>query len=74
MQNKYVGTGHPDITRQYLFIYYVNYSEFAVNHHRDTIASHMGHIDMLYYFALAENVPVERCRYELFEVLLFLLF
>lgn len=29
---------------------------------------------MLYYFALAENVPVERCRYELFEVLFYLLF
>ena len=30
----------------------VTYSEWAVNHHRDSIASHIGHYDLLSFFAV----------------------
>lgn len=58
IQNKYVGTGHPDITK----------FEWAMNQHRDTITSNLGHHDMLAYFALAQNDSIGRVRYQLLEV------
>lgn len=57
LQTKFVGTGHPDLTRH----------EWAVNHQRDSYASHIGHADMLAYFAAAQNQAVGRTRYELME-------
>ena len=45
IQNKFVGTGHSDMTK----------FEWAANQHRDTLASHVGHYDMLSYFAVAQN-------------------
>ena len=57
IQAKYVGTGHPDITK----------FEWAVNQHRDTYASHVGHYEMLSYFATAQNDSVGRVRYQLLE-------
>jgi hypothetical protein len=42
-------------------------SEWAVNHHRDSIASHIGHTDQLAYFAAAENAAVGRVRYAMLE-------
>mmetsp|Transcript_1908 Transcript_1908/g.2461 ORF Transcript_1908/g.2461 Transcript_1908/m.2461 type:complete len:97 (-) Transcript_1908:1582-1872(-) len=57
LQNKYVGTGHPDTTKY----------EWAVNHHRDSLASHIGHYDLLSYFAVAENESVGRVRTEMIE-------
>ena len=42
-------------------------SEWAVNHHRDSLASHIGHTDMLAYFAVAENESVGRVRYAMLE-------
>lgn len=42
--------------------------EWASNHHRDSIASHIGHHDMLTYFAVAQNDAVGRVRYQLLEV------
>ena len=44
------------------------YSEWAVNQHRDTNASHIGHYDMMVYFSVAENVPIQRVRYNLLQV------
>lgn len=43
-------------------------SEWATNQHRDSIASHVGHSDMLAYFAVAENNATGRVRYQLLEV------
>lgn len=63
IQNKFVGTGHADITQ----------FEWAANQHRDTLASHIGHYDMLSYFAVAQNDSIGRVRYQLLEVLLHLL-
>jgi splicing factor 3B subunit 5 len=58
VQNKFVGTGHSDITK----------FEWASNQHRDTMASHIGHSDMLSYFAVAQNDSIGRVRYQLLEV------
>lgn len=60
LQNKFVGTGHADITKY----------EWAVQQHRDTLASHIGHNDRLSYFAVAENEAVARTRYKLLEKML----
>lgn len=60
LQNKFLGTGHPDITRH----------EWAANHHRDTNATLLGHHDMLLYAATAEGVAVGRMRYNLMERML----
>lgn len=58
IQNKFVGTGHSDITK----------FEWATNQHRDTLASHIGHSDMLAYFAVAQNDSIGRVRYGMLEV------
>lgn len=58
IQSKFVGTGHSDISK----------FEWASNQHRDTIASHIGHHDMLCFFAVAQNDAVGRVRYQLLEV------
>ena len=58
VQNKFVGTGHSDITK----------FEWAVNQHRDALASYIGHSDMLMYFSLAQNDSIGRVRYQMLEV------
>ncbi|RLN74847.1 hypothetical protein BBJ28_00022290, partial [Nothophytophthora sp. Chile5] len=60
LQAKYVGTGHADTTK----------FEWAVNQHRDTLASHLGHSDMLAFFAVAENEAIGRVRYNMLEKML----
>ena len=40
----------------------------ASNQHRDTVASHIGHYDMMSYFAVAQNDSIGRVRYQLLEV------
>mmetsp|Transcript_2254 Transcript_2254/g.3546 ORF Transcript_2254/g.3546 Transcript_2254/m.3546 type:complete len:92 (+) Transcript_2254:112-387(+) len=60
VQNKFVGTGHSDITK----------FEWASNQHRDTLASHIGHSDMLSYIAVAQNDSIGRVRYQLLEKML----
>ncbi|CAM9418876.1 unnamed protein product, partial [Heterosigma akashiwo] len=57
IQAKYVGTGHSDMTKY----------EWATNQHRDTMASHLGHSDLLAYFAVAQNDAIGRVRYQLLE-------
>ena len=42
-------------------------SEWAVNHHRDSLATVIGHHDMLVYAAAAEGVCVARERQKLME-------
>lgn len=58
IQNKHVGTGHSDISK----------FEWAVNQHRDTIASYIGHYDTISYFSVAQNESNGRVRYQLLEV------
>jgi splicing factor 3B subunit 5 len=53
LQAKHVGAGHSDISRH----------EWATNIHRDSLASYIGHHNMLAYFALAENEAPERMRH-----------
>mmetsp|Transcript_9093 Transcript_9093/g.10895 ORF Transcript_9093/g.10895 Transcript_9093/m.10895 type:complete len:94 (+) Transcript_9093:74-355(+) len=55
LQMKYVGTGHPDITRY----------EWVVNHHRDSAASYIGHHHMLLMFGTAENESMGRVKHRL---------
>ena len=45
-------------------------SEWGTNQHRDTVASHIAHFDMLSYFAVAENEAIGRVRYNLQEKML----
>jgi len=40
---------------------------WGVNIQRDSIASHLGHGDLLMYFATAENQSIERTRLNLLE-------
>ncbi|XP_057783511.1 uncharacterized protein At4g14342 isoform X1 [Salvia miltiorrhiza] len=60
LQAKYVGTGHADLTR----------FEWAVNIHRDSYASYVGHYPILAYFAVAENESIGRERYNFMQVCL----
>ncbi len=52
LQAKYVGTGHADLTK----------FEWAVNIHRDSYASYIGHHNLLSYFALVENNSIGRTK------------
>ena len=42
--------------------------------HRDTLASHIGHYDMLSFFAVAQNDSIGRVRYQLLEVVIVFVF
>ena len=63
IQNKYVGTGHSDITK----------FEWAVNQHRDTLSSYVAHYDHLSYFSVIQNESIGRMRYQFLEVMDFLI-
>ena len=60
LQAKYVGTGHADLTRW----------EWAVNVHRDSYASYIGHHPQMAYFAVAENESIGRKKYEFLQKML----
>ena len=44
--------------------------EWVSNQQRDTIASNIGHYDLMSYFAVAENESIGRTRYNLMEKML----
>ena len=44
--------------------------EWASHHHRDSIASHIGHHDMLQFLAVAQGDSIGRIRYNLLERML----
>ena len=48
----------------------VRRSEWVVNHHRDSLASHIGHFDFLSMAAVAENESIGRVRYTMLEKML----
>jgi splicing factor 3B subunit 5 len=60
LQAKYVGTGHADLTR----------FEWAVNIHRDSYASFVGHHPLVSYMALAENESIGRQKYTCLQKML----
>eukprot|EP00884_Botryococcus_braunii_P013591 jgi/Botrbrau1/22232/Bobra.168_1s0063.1 len=60
LQAKYVGTGHADLNR----------FEWAVNVHRDSLASFIGHSPMMVYMAVAENESIGRIKYNLMQKML----
>jgi splicing factor 3B subunit 5 len=60
LQSKYIGTGHADTTKY----------EWLTNQHRDSLASYLGHSDMLSYFAITENESKARIRFQLMEKIL----
>jgi splicing factor 3B subunit 5 len=60
VQNRFVGTGHADVTK----------FEWACNQHRDTLASNIGHADMMRFISVAQNDSVGRVRYQLLEKML----
>jgi len=57
LQLKYVGTGHADTTK----------FEWLVNQHRDSLASYVGHPNLLHYFATVQNQSVGRVRYQMLQ-------
>mmetsp|Transcript_34135 Transcript_34135/g.66714 ORF Transcript_34135/g.66714 Transcript_34135/m.66714 type:complete len:89 (-) Transcript_34135:205-471(-) len=60
LQMKYVGTGHADTTKW----------EWAVNQHRDTYASYLGHHSLMAYSAIAENESIGRMKYQFLSKML----
>jgi splicing factor 3B subunit 5 len=63
LQNKYVGTGHSDMTKW----------EWACNIQRDSLASHIGHKSRLQYMAVAQNETVFRTKYNFLTVILYII-
>ncbi len=59
LQNKYVGTGHSDITKW----------EWSNNIQRDTLASHIGHKSRLLYMSVAQNETVHRTKFNFLTVI-----
>ncbi|CAF0870995.1 unnamed protein product [Brachionus calyciflorus] len=53
LQSKYMGTGHSDTTKW----------EWLTNQHRDTMASFIGHYDLLNYLAVVENESKARLKF-----------
>lgn len=60
LQSKYIGTGHADTTKY----------EWLQNQHRDSLASYLGHSDLLAFYAIAENETLARVRFNLMEKML----
>eukprot|EP00199_Chlamydomonas_sp_CCMP681_P003844 CAMPEP_0119101078 /NCGR_PEP_ID=MMETSP1180-20130426/214_1 /TAXON_ID=3052 ORGANISM="Chlamydomonas cf sp, Strain CCMP681" /NCGR_SAMPLE_ID=MMETSP1180 /ASSEMBLY_ACC=CAM_ASM_000741 /LENGTH=106 /DNA_ID=CAMNT_0007085127 /DNA_START=23 /DNA_END=343 /DNA_ORIENTATION=+ len=60
LQAKYVGTGHSDLSK----------FEWAVNIHRDSYASYIGHHNLLSYMALVQNESTGRVKYEFLQKML----
>ncbi|XP_031558610.1 splicing factor 3B subunit 5-like [Actinia tenebrosa] len=60
LQSKYVGTGHADTSKY----------EWLVNQQRDSMASYIGHSNLLDFFALVENESKARVRFNLLEKML----
>eukprot|EP00586_Coscinodiscus_wailesii_P011375 CAMPEP_0172504488 /NCGR_PEP_ID=MMETSP1066-20121228/179088_1 /TAXON_ID=671091 /ORGANISM="Coscinodiscus wailesii, Strain CCMP2513" /LENGTH=86 /DNA_ID=CAMNT_0013280691 /DNA_START=44 /DNA_END=304 /DNA_ORIENTATION=+ len=57
LKSRFIGTGHADMTKY----------EWATNQHRDTLSSHVGHYDLLSYFAVAQNDSIGRVRSQMLE-------
>ncbi|SIO73198.1 splicing factor 3B subunit 5 [Babesia microti strain RI] len=54
LQSKYQGTGNADTTKW----------DWALNIHRDTLASHVDHYNRLAFFAIAKNESIGRIRFK----------
>lgn len=60
LQNKYVGTGHSDMTKW----------DWGTNVQRDSLASHIGHKSRLTYMAVAQNESTFRTRLNFINVII----
>ena len=60
LQSKYVGTGHSDTTKW----------EWMTHQHRDSIASYLGHYDLLNFISVVENESKARVKYNLLQAYL----
>lgn len=60
LQAKYIGTGHADLSR----------FEWALNIHRDSYASYIGHHNVAGYFGVVENESIGRVKYEFLQKML----
>lgn len=58
LQQKHVGTGHPDMTK----------FEWVVQQQRDTYASIIGHQSLLNYLSVAENESCVRMKQQFLDV------
>jgi len=58
LQNKYVGTGHSDMTKW----------DWSTNIQRDSLASHIGHKSRLIYMSVAQNETNFRTRINFINV------
>lgn len=58
LQQKYIGTGHPDTTSW----------EWKSNILRDTYSSLVGHPPMLSFLSLAQGEPASKTRFKLLKV------
>lgn len=46
------------------------YSEWAVNQHRDSLASYVGHHNLMEFFAVAENESKARVKFNFLQKML----
>jgi len=60
VSGRHIGTGSADHTK----------FEWLQNQHRDTLASNIGHSDMLRFVSVATNESVGRVRYNMLEKML----
>jgi splicing factor 3B subunit 5 len=63
LQNKYVGTGHSDLTKW----------EWGNNIQRDSLASHIGHKSRLLYMSVAQNENSFRTKFNFLTVRIYYL-
>jgi splicing factor 3B subunit 5 len=72
LQMKYIGTGHADLTKQWVVLVLFSassvFSEWVTNQHRDSLASYIGHTSLAAYFAIAENESIARVKYNCYHV------
>jgi splicing factor 3B subunit 5 len=59
LSNKYVGTGHSDLTKW----------EWGTNIQRDMLTSHIGHKSRLLYMAVAQNESIARTKLNFLTVI-----
>jgi splicing factor 3B subunit 5 len=64
LQNKYVGTGHSDLTKW----------DWGTNIQRDSLASHIGHKSRLIYMSVAQNESIFRTRINFLNVNILIFF
>lgn len=73
LQMKYVGTGHADLTKWFIYftlhLYLILFfREWGTNIQRDSLASHLGHHSRMAYFSAIENESYQRLKFKFINV------